>query len=47
MINAAAPILAGILSKMLLDRKTIKPSVNVRRKMLIIPNTGVHTKNLL
>lgn len=46
-IKTAAPILTGILLKMLLDIKTTELSIKVRTEMLIIPKRGVHIKNLL
>ena len=46
-MKTAAPILTGILSKILLDIKTIKLSMKVRTKRLIMPNKGVRIKNLV
>ena len=46
-IKTAAPILTGILLKMLLEIKTTELSIKVRTEMLIIPKRGVHIKNLL
>ena len=45
-IRNAAPRLPGILSKILLNMNTIKPSARVRTDMLIIPSKGVQMKNL-
>lgn len=45
-MKRAVPMLTGILSKMLRDRKTTVPSKNVRTEMPMIPNKGVHLKKL-
>lgn len=45
-MKRAVPMFTGILSKMLLDRKTTVPSKNVRTEMPMIPNKGVHLKKL-
>jgi len=46
-INIASPMLTGILSKILLAIKIIALSIKVKAEMLIMPNRGVHVKNLL
>ena len=46
-IRRAAPGLPGILSKILLNMNTMKPSARVRADVLIMPSKGVQMKNLL